>query len=159
GDDKSSWYNLLAKGARMLYLPDIEVVTHEIVKNSSLIRAYHNLRRWSGNMVRNSERAIRLGPQRVGWFCWWCLVDQRLSMWTILVGPLGLIMLALSSRWDLAAAYLLWVIVSRTVRAMPSWIHGRRVSPVYTPLAAVIDWCAAVLKIYVLFFPAKQFWL
>ncbi len=159
GDDKSTWYYLLSRGGRMTYLPDVTVVTHEIVRGSSLVRAYHNLRRWSGNMVRNSERALRLGPGRIGWFAWWCLCDQRLSMWTILVGPMAFIMLALGHRWDLACAYLLWVVVSRSVRVAPAWWHGRRVAPVYTPLAIVLDWLAAVVKIYVLYFPARQFWL
>jgi mannuronan synthase len=158
GDDKSTWYQLLSKGANMLYVPDVSVVTHEIVTGNAVVRAYHNLRRWGGNMVRNSERAILLGPRRVGLFAWWCIVDQRISMWTVLVGPLALVMMTIAGRWDLACAYLLWVIISRTVRVAPAWLHDRRFAIVYAPLSAVFDWAAAIVKIWIVYFPAKQFW-
>jgi glycosyltransferase Alg8 len=159
GDDKSTWFNLLSRGARLLYVPDATVVTHETLGGSSVVRAYHNLRRWGGNMVRNSERAIALGPRFLGLFCWWCLVDQRLSMWTTLVGPTSLLLALWAGRTDLAAAYVVWVIGTRTIRMIPSWLHGRRLSLLYPPLAAVMDWTGALVKIWVLFFPARQFWL
>jgi mannuronan synthase len=158
GDDKSTWYHLLTKSARMLYLPDVAVVTHEIVTGNAIVRAYHNLRRWGGNMVRNSERAILLGPSRVGPFAWWCIIDQRISMWTVLVGPLALAMMTLAGRWDLACVYLLWVMISRTVRVAPAWLHARRFAIIYAPLSAIFDWAAALVKIWIVYFPAKQFW-
>jgi mannuronan synthase len=158
GDDKSTWFQLLSKGARMLYLPDVTVVTHEIVTGNAFVRAYHNLRRWGGNMVRNSERAILLGPRRVGLFAWWCIIDQRISMWTVLVGPLALGMMTLAGRWDLACAYFLWVLISRTIRVAPAWLHDRRFAVIYAPLSAMFDWAAAIVKIWIVYFPAKQFW-
>jgi glycosyltransferase Alg8 len=158
GDDKSTWFNLLGKGLRMLYVPDVAVITHEAVQGSAAVRAYHNLRRWGGNLIRNSERAISLGPRRVGPFTWWCLLDQRVSMWTILVGPLAFLLMMLSGRVDLACVYLLWVVVSRSVRVVPSWLHGRRVSLLYAPLSALLDTAGALVKIWIVYFPAKQFW-
>jgi len=158
GDDKSTWFHLLSQGRNMLYLPDVSVVTHEIIKGNAIIRAYHNLRRWGGNMIRNSERAISLGPSKLGLFTWWALVDQRISMWTVLVGPLAVIMMALAGRWDLACAYMLWVMFSRNLRVAPGWLHARRISLVYAPLSALLDWFGALIKIWVVFFPAKQFW-
>jgi hypothetical protein len=47
------------------------------------------MRRWFGNMLRASGRAIALGPRQVGLFAWWCLIDQRISMWTPLLLPLS----------------------------------------------------------------------
>jgi glycosyltransferase Alg8 len=158
GDDKSTWFHLLSQGRRMLYLPDVSVVTHELVRGNAFIRAYHNLRRWGGNMIRNSERAISLGPSKLGLFTWWCLVDQRISMWTVLVGPLAVVMMGISGRWDVACAYMLWVIFSRNLRVSPAWLHARRLSIVYAPLSAFLDWAGALIKIWVVFFPAKQFW-
>jgi mannuronan synthase len=134
------------------------VVTHEVVTNSAVVRTYHNLRRWGGNMVRNNGRAIALGPRRLGWFTWWCLIDQRISIWTTLIGPSALITSALADRWDLAAAYLLWVLLSRVARTVPAWFHGRRVSFFYGPLSAALDWVAALVKMWIWFFPARQFW-
>jgi glycosyltransferase Alg8 len=111
-------------------------------------------------MVRNSERAISVGPRKLGLFCWWCLIDQRVSIWTTLIGPTAAAyMLFVRDRADLVAAYFLWVICSRTVRSLPSWMHGRRVSFLYAPLAVLFDWTGALVKIWVMFFPAKQFWL
>jgi glycosyltransferase Alg8 len=158
GDDKSTWFHLLSQGKNMLYLPDVAVVTHEIIKGNSIVRAYHNLRRWGGNMIRNSERAISLGPKKLGFFTWWALIDQRISMWTVLVGPIAVLMMALAARWDLACAYILWVMVSRNLRVAPGWLHARRISLVYAPLSALLDWFGALIKIWVVFFPAKQFW-
>lgn len=159
GDDKSTWFHLLSRAARLLYVPDQLVITHETVGRAAGLRAYHNLRRWGGNMVRNSERAIRVGPRKLGWFCCACLIDQRLIMWTTLVGPTAALYTASAGRWDLVASYLLWVIVSRSFRCLPIWLHGRRISVCYAPLAVLSDWASAVVKIWVTFFPARQYWL
>ncbi len=87
GDDKSSWYYLLGKGVRMTYVPDALSITIEHIEGSGYDRMVQNLRRWSGNMLRNGSRAIALGPRRVGFFIWWCIIDQRLAMWTMLFSP------------------------------------------------------------------------
>jgi glycosyltransferase Alg8 len=158
GDDKSTWFHLLQQGARLLYAPDVSVITHETITGSALLRTYHNLRRWGGNMVRNSERAIAVGPLRLGWFCWWCLVDQRLSMWTTLIGPSVLAYTLAFRQIELASAYLLWVLCSRFVRALPAFIHGRRLSAFYAPLSVLFDWTGAAIKLWVACFPARQFW-
>lgn len=160
GDDKSTWFYLLSRGRRLLYVPDVSVVTYEVVAKQPFLRAYHNLRRWGGNMVRNSERAISVGPFRLGLFCWWSLIDQRLSIFTTLIGPTAVAyMIFARHRVDLVAAYLLWVLCSRLVRSIPSWVHGRRISFLYAPLAVVFDWAGALVKIWVIFFPARQYWL
>ena len=54
--------------------------------------------RWFGNMLRASGRASRSGRARLGWFVWWCLVDQRVSMWTPLIGPIAAVLLAIAVR-------------------------------------------------------------
>src|SRR5262249_25277045 len=98
------------------------------------------------------------GPRRVGAFTWWCLLDQRISMWAMLVGPLAFALMMVAGRVDLACAYLLWVMVSRTIRVAPSWVHGRRLSVLYAPLAALLDTAGALVKIWIGYFPANQFW-
>ena len=62
GDDKSTWYTLLKYGVRMTYVPDASGTTIEVVEGSGYRRMVENLRRWSGNMLRNGARAIALGP-------------------------------------------------------------------------------------------------
>ncbi|MBL4603906.1 MAG: glycosyltransferase, partial [Emcibacteraceae bacterium] len=87
GDDKSSWYYMLKHGAKMLYIPDALGYTVEVIEGSGMDRMVQNFRRWSGNMLRNGARAIALGPKKMPFFIWWCLIDQRLSMWTMLFSP------------------------------------------------------------------------
>lgn len=80
GDDKSTWYWVLKQGYDMLYVPDVLVYTIETISGSLWNRVYQNMRRWFGNMLRNGNRAIALGPNKTGWFIWYCLLDQRLSI-------------------------------------------------------------------------------
>jgi mannuronan synthase len=159
GDDKSTWYWLAARGKRMLYVPDATVTTLEVVTGSALERALANVRRWSGNSLRHSWRAFRLGPRKLGWFCWYSLLDQRLAIWTVLVGPVFALLALSAGRVEVAAGYLLWVMFSRMAHAAISWRHGRRLSAFYLPLQIASDWVIALTKIWVLFHPAKQVWL
>lgn len=159
GDDKSTWYWLAARGKRMLYVPDAMATTVEVVSGSALKRAVANIRRWSGNSLRHSWRAFVLGPKKLGWFCWYSLLDQRLAIFTVLVGPLFCILSLATGNFQLAAGYLLWVMLSRVAHASISWRHGRRFSVYYIPLQVLSDWTIALTKIWVLFHPAKQAWL
>lgn len=118
GDDKSTWFWLLRHGWRMLYVPDVTLTTWEAVPPGGFVRCSVALmRRWYGNMLRSNGRAIALGPRRVGAFTWWCLIDQRLSVWTSLLGPtVTLCWAALVSAWALPA-YVLWVLATRLAHA------------------------------------------
>ena len=159
GDDKSTWYWLAAHGKRMLYVPDALVTTFEVVHGSSLHRAMANIRRWSGNSVRHSWRAIQLGPRTLGGFAWWCLLDQRMTMVTVLFGPVVTLLALCAGRYEIVAAYLLWVLCSRLGPAAISWRHGKRLSAYYVPLQVLSDWATALTKLWVVFHPAKQNWL
>ena len=85
GDDKSTWYWLLRLKYDMLYVPDAIVNSIESLSGSVIDRAYNNMRRWYGNMLRNNGRAIGLGPMTTGWFTWYSMCDQRISFWTCLI--------------------------------------------------------------------------
>ncbi len=159
GDDKSTWYWLSRHGCRMLYVPDAKVTTIEVVAESPLKRASANIRRWSGNSLRHSWRAILLGPKRLGWFPWWCLVDQRISMFTVLVGPSICLTALFNCRFGIAAGFALWVLFSRLAHTAICCWHGRRISFWYVPIVPLSDWAMAIIKLWVLFHPAKQSWL
>ncbi|WPZ32344.1 glycosyltransferase [Thalassobaculum sp. OXR-137] len=116
GDDKSTWFWLLKRGWGMIYLPDVRADSFEELPASNLVvGAVSLLKRWYGNMLRTSDRAIALGPHRMGLFPWWCLVDQRLSMWTSLVGPVVAIILAITYDPAFLLVYGLWILGTRTV--------------------------------------------
>jgi glycosyltransferase Alg8 len=159
GDDKSTWYWLSAHEKRMLYVPDAMVTTFEVIQGSSVERALANVKRWSGNSVRHSWRAIKLGPRKLGFFPWWCLLDQRLTTVTVLFGPTVALLGLLGGRYEMVAGYLLWVMCSRMSHAAIAWRQGRRLSAYYVPLQVVSDWVTALTKLWVTFHPAKQSWL
>jgi glycosyltransferase Alg8 len=80
GDDKSSWFVVLKAGWKMLYLPDVRVDCAEELPPGGWWRSTSALMlRWYGNMARNNGRSLALGPRRIGWFTWLCLLDQRIA--------------------------------------------------------------------------------
>jgi glycosyltransferase Alg8 len=157
GDDKSTWYHLLTKGAKMIYVPDAMVYTVEVVKGSGMERMVQNFRRWSGNMLRNGARAIALGPRKVGPFIWWCLIDQRLAMWTMMVAPV-LAILTLATDPYYMANVILWLAASRVVLCLVLWRYARQ-PDLWWPLILygnqIIN---AAVKIFMLFHLSKQRW-
>jgi glycosyltransferase Alg8 len=127
GDDKSTWYWVLRGGSNMLYVPDVSVVCLERPPATGLTRsAIPLMARYYGNMARNNGRAIALGPRRLRWFFWWTLIDQRVSPWTSLVGPVSAVTLSVASGAGVLVAYLSWVLVSRSVQTLIiGWLSGR----------------------------------
>jgi glycosyltransferase Alg8 len=159
GDDKSTWFSLLSNGYEMLYVPDASVLTIENIGERPLERVQQNLLRWSGNMLRNGSRALALGPRRCGFFIWWCVLDQRLSIWTSLSGLAMALVLSLARTWDVMAAYLIWVLFTRSVVSLVLFVYSRRVSLAYPFLLYGSQVLASAIKIYLLFRVSKQRWL
>src|SRR3546814_11579025 len=69
------------------YVPDAAISTVEHPPHRSFIKASRQLMfRWYGNSLRQHGRALGLGPSRLGWFTYYVLLDQRILMWTGLLG-------------------------------------------------------------------------
>jgi mannuronan synthase len=158
GDDKSTWYALLRHGVRMLYVPDASGKTIEVIEGSGVRRMVENLRRWSGNMLRNGRRAIALGPRRMPLFIWWCLVDQRLSMWTMLFGPLCAVLGVWQFGWAFLAAYILYVAVTRLITALVLFTYCRRVDFNFVWCLYANQLANASIKLYMIWRLPKQRW-
>ena len=159
GEDKSTWFWLLKAGQRMLYLPDVQVTTIEHPPSRWLVSASTQLMlRWFGNMLRTSSRAIALGPRRVGLFTWWCLVDQRLSMWTPLVGPLVALFFAIGKSVLFLYTYMLWIGFTRLIQALTLLTVRPTISGMYPILIYFGQVYGALLKTYVLFRLDRQRW-
>lgn len=160
GDDKSTWYWLLKNGWKMLYIPDVYVAGFEELpdKDRFFKSTIDLMRRWYGNMLRTSGRAIALGPKRMGLFTWWSLVDQRLSMWTTLIGPAVAIMLTLFVRPSFIFAYLLWIFFTRSVATCVLALQRGRISLLWIPLLYYNQIGGALLKTYVSFRFNRQSW-
>ena len=159
GEDKSTWYWLLRRGRRMLYLPDVSVVTIEHPPTRRLLPASTKLMlRWYGNMLRGSSQAIALGPRRISPFLWWCLLDQRLAMWSTLFGPAVALLFALGKSVVFLYAYLLWVATTRLLQALLLLTARPTISGLYPPLIYFGQVYGALVKTYVLFRLDRQRW-
>jgi glycosyltransferase Alg8 len=158
GDDKSTWYYMLTQSAKMMYVPDALAITIEHVEGNGYERMVQNLRRWSGNMLRNGQRCIALGPKKVGFFIWWCVVDQRLAMWTMLVSPiLAVLSLIFVSPW-LILGYILWIALSRLIQSIWLYCYARDVHFSFPLLIFLNQLLNASVKVYSLFRLSKQRW-
>lgn len=159
GEDKSTWLWLLERGWDMLYVPDVRVMTVEHPPSRHFWRASTQLMlRWFGNMLRASGRAIALGPARTGLFVWWCLVDQRLSMWTPLVGPIVATIVAVAYSPVLLYTYLLWVMATRLLQAVSLLTMRDTIGGLWPLLIYYNQVYGALLKTWVLFRLDRQRW-
>lgn len=158
GDDKSTWYTLLKYGVRMTYVPDATGITIEVVEGSGYRRMVENLRRWSGNMLRNGSRAISLGPRRMPFFIWWCLVDQRLAMWTMLLSPMVAIAGTMKMGWSFIGGYIVYIAVTRMLLSMVLFTYSRTVDLNYVWTLYANQLLNAAVKVYMLWRLAKQRW-
>ncbi len=160
GDDKSTAYALLSKpgGTTLAYVPDAVATTIEYVEGGGFARVRQNLLRWSGNLLRNGQRCIGLGPDQLGWFTWWCFVDQRIAMWTTLTG----LMLALSLT-ALQGPQMLWaalvvILVTRAILSLFLYSYSGRIYISFCWLLYFNQITNAAVKVYLLFRQAKQRW-
>lgn len=116
GDDKSTWYWLLKHGYEMLYLPDVKVTAIETQPRDGFMdSAFVLMTRWFGNMLRNNGRALRVPISKIGFFTWWSILDQRLSMWTTLTAPIGIIITSVFFEPMALVGYLAWVMFTRYI--------------------------------------------
>jgi glycosyltransferase Alg8 len=158
GDDKSTWYTLLRHGWEMLYVPDAMVYCMESSGEQPMRQSFSKMARWFGNMLRNSLRAIWLGPRPTGLYTWWSLVDQRISIWTTLVGPASALLLGIfKSPWYLVF-YLVVATATRCVYLAFLAFEGHRVVLRDIPLLFFTQWVGSAVKINVLANLARQSW-
>lgn len=159
GDDKSTWYWVLKRGYDMIYVPDVMVYTIETISGSLYDRVYQNMRRWFGNMLRNGNRAIALGPRRTGYFTWYCLVDQRLSIWTSLFAPGLLLIYLFQANWFAAALVISWLAFTRPLSLL-LFSSGRdeNLKPIHIILDLLSQWSSALIKIWTQMNLAQQKW-
>ncbi|MEO1329048.1 MAG: glycosyltransferase, partial [Pseudomonadota bacterium] len=159
GDDKSTWYALLRLGVRMAYVPDATGYTLESIEGSGVKRMTENLLRWSGNMLRNGARAIALGPRRMPFFIWWCLVDQRLAMWTMLFGPAAAIVGTFAYGPWFLVSFLIYVALTRLMMSIILWSHSSSVDFNYVWCLYANQLLNAAVKIFVLWRLPRQRWM
>jgi glycosyltransferase Alg8 len=160
GDDKSTWYWLLKNNWAMRYLPDVMAYGFEELpdRNRFFASTVSLMRRWFGNMFRTNGRAIALGPRRMGLFTWWCIVDQRLSIWTTLIGPTVAIVMTLLVRPSFGLVYLLWIMSTRLIASGLLGLVWGRMSPLWPLLLYYNQIIGAALKSSLNFRYNQQKW-
>lgn len=158
GDDKSSWYALLQHNVKMLYVPDARGYTIEIIDGSGYQRMVENLRRWSGNMLRNGQRAIALGPRRMPFFIWWCCVDQRIAIWTMLFSPALAVAAWIKIGLPFVLVYVLYIAITRGLLSMVLFTYSRTVDLNYVWTLYANQLLNALVKVYMSWRLAKQKW-
>lgn len=158
GDDKSSWYCLLRQGVKMTYVPDASGVTIEVVEGSGRQRMVENLRRWSGNMLRNGQRAIALGPRRMPLFIWWCCVDQRLAMWTMLFSPVLAIAAGIKLGLAFVVAYFVFIAITRMLLSLVLFSYAEEIDLNFVWALYANQILNAAVKVYMTWRLAKQKW-
>lgn len=159
GDDKSTWYWLLKNGWDMLYVPDVRVKTVEHPPAANFLRASTMLMvRWFGNMLRTNARALDIAPHVTGFFTWWCVMDQRLSMWTSLTGPVFVAMLCAKYSIAFLPFYLVWVGFTRWVMSLMLLSARWKLSWRYPFLLYYSQIYGSLVKTYMLFHLDRQSW-
>jgi glycosyltransferase Alg8 len=159
GDDKSTWYWLLKSGYEMAYLPDVRCISMETQPKPGFVDSAATLMvRWFGNMLRTNDRALRLSPFRIGLFTWWSVLDQRISMWTTLAGPVGIIIGTIFVDPLIFVAYVSWVMITRYINC---WLLAtfRGPFPITYPFLLYFGQIfGAAIKTYVTFRLDRQRW-
>lgn len=160
GDDKSTWFWLLKQGYEMVYLPDVRSVSLEYPPRARFVPSATTLMvRWFGNMLRTNGRALALGQRDIGGFVWWSLLDQRMSIWTTLVGPLAALIAALLFDPIIFLVYVTWIMATRYVFcAAISAFRGHGFPVTFPFLLYFSQLFGACVKSYVFFRLDRQKW-
>jgi glycosyltransferase Alg8 len=160
GDDKSTWYWLLQRGYKMLYLPDLCTLSIETQPKDGFFESATTLMtRWFGNMLRTNARALALPASRIGYFTWWSILDQALSIWTTLAGPASILLAAFFvSPWILPI-YVAWVMFTRYLFCTVIMTFRGQSFPITYPFLLYFSQVGgAVVKSFILFRLDRQRW-
>ncbi len=158
GDDKSSWFYLLKHKYNMLYIPDILCYSLESRDGDFFSISRSLTFRWNGNTLRNNARALNLGMKTTGIFIWFVILDQRLTMWTSLVGITSAIILSFAKSIFYLFFYIIWVIFIKVLSLFVISLGGHKVSFYTIPLMLYSQWYGSFVKINAYYDLANQNW-
>ncbi len=160
GDDKSSWFSLMRAGWDTFYVPDSHTMTVEHPPDNNFFKATRQLMyRWYGNSLRQNFRATReLGVRRLGLFASYVLYDQRISMWTCLMGLTGSVVAGLAFGIQYLLVYVFWILVSRTIVTLLFFFTRHSVDPSYPFVLYYNQIVGSIMKVYSMFHMDQQSW-
>jgi len=159
GDDKSSWYSLVRLGWETWYVPDAAISTVEHPPDPRFLVASRQLMfRWYGNSLRQNSRALKLGARRLGLFTWYVLWDQRILMWTGLLGVCMALAMSVAHGAAFLLAFALWIGLSRLLMTLMLMVSGHPVGPSFPLLLFYNQVIGSITKIHVFFRLDQQSW-
>ncbi len=160
GDDKSTWYWLLKNGYEMWYLPDVRSWSVETQPRETFVEsAYVLMIRWFGNMMRTNGRALAVSPALIGPYTWYAILDQRLSPWTTLLGPISVMIAATIYDINVIPLYIAWVLATRYIFCVIiNLFRGTWFPVTHAPILYFGQVFGAAVKTFVLFRLNKQRW-
>ena len=149
----------MRQGWDTYYVPDAAITTVEHPPDRNFFRAARQLMfRWYGNSLRQNSRATRLGLGRLGVFTYYVLLDQRISMWTSVLGLTAAVIASLKYSAVYLAIYLLWIGLTRTLVTLMLLASGHRIGPAFPLMLYFNQIVGSMVKIYVVFRLDRQSW-
>jgi hyaluronan synthase len=114
--------------------------------------------RWSRNSFRSDLRALWQGWVWRYPYLAFMLIDKTIAPFTLLVGPIVLILAILIGHWQLVGALLLWWHVSRAFKLLPH-LRRRPADWLILPFFIGITYYMSLVKAYALFTINEHKWL
>jgi cellulose synthase/poly-beta-1,6-N-acetylglucosamine synthase-like glycosyltransferase len=114
--------------------------------------------RWARNTWRSDLRALSRGWVWRHPFLAYTMIDKGVSSFTLLLGPIFMVVALVNHNWIFAAVLGLWWQVSRSAKLLPH-IRRRPSSFFLVPGYVVISWAMALIKIHALLTIRRQRWL
>ncbi len=111
-----------------------------------------------GLEAANALKSLGLGLRRLGLFTSIVLFDQRVSMWTSLLGLTVAVIASLKFGLAFLLVYLLWIGITRLILTIMLLCSGHNVGPAYPLILYYNQIIGALMKIYVFFRLDKQSW-
>jgi cellulose synthase/poly-beta-1,6-N-acetylglucosamine synthase-like glycosyltransferase len=114
--------------------------------------------RWARNTWRSDLRAL---SRRWVWqhpFLAYTMIDKAVSGFTLLLGPIFMVVALVHHNWIFAAVLALWWQISRSAKLLPH-IRRRPSSFFLVPGYVFVSWVMALIKIQALLTIRRQRWL
>lgn len=114
--------------------------------------------RWSRNSFRSDLRALWQGWVWKHPYLALMLIDKTVAPFTLLMGPVALVVAMAIGKWELVAALLLWWLVSRSLKIL-GHLRRRPADWLLIPLYIPITYYMSLIKGYALFTINEHKWL
>ena len=155
GDDKRYTCLVLQRGYRTWYQLNARV--YSTFKPD--FKGFQKQRiRWSRNSFRSDLRALWQGWVWHYPYLAIMLIDKTVAPFTLLIGPIVLVIAMIIGNWALVGALLLWWLVSRAFKILPHLVR-RPADMLILPIFVGMTYYMSLVKAYALFTINEHKWL